>query len=141
MDLAQFIVDASAQTFKDDCIANQLEIVFLFHDKYKHLLYIIPMAAHVIIKFRTVEYKVQRNDKTTFDELIHFLLDVIGSSVAHRVNFDMEHEGYWPNDHENFGTLQITVSKKNDTVFDLSPRLEGWRQVAFDYLKHMRLIV
>lgn len=141
MDLAQYIVDVSVQSFKDDCFANQVEAVFQFHAKYKASLYVVPMANHVIIRYKALEYKINRSDKATYEELINFMLDAVEMDISNKVASDIEYNGYWPSNDEFFNSCHLAVKKKAETVFSLAPKIGNFKSVAFDYLKHLRLVV
>lgn len=102
MDLANLIVDSASETFKNECISNLVNVTITFHNRYKYVISIVPMSKHVILKYKTLEYKILRDDKSSYEEVIDYLLNAIDYDADESLNWEIEWGGYWPDHDEDY---------------------------------------
>ncbi len=140
MDLANMIADASVQIYKKECIENACIIKINMHDKYKYEIQVIPLASHVIIKYKTLEYKIAKADKDGYESIIQFLLEAIHEDVDMSVSVDIEHGGYWPDHDENYDQNFLRITKSSTSVFFTQFKQENMEKDVARYMKFLRFL-
>jgi len=137
MDLAVLISEAASQAYKKDCTEKTCDVDILFHGRYKYKISITPMSKHILIKYKTIEYKVARDDKATFEEVVSFISDIIDNDANTTLNEDIEYNGYWPDDDENYDINTITLKSQNADVFSRSFMRDKFDVIIKNSLKCM----
>lgn len=138
MDLARMIVDVSAEVYKKECKDSICSVDVCFNNRYKYSLSVIPMASHVLIEYKTIRFKVERSDKKEYDELISFLAKEIKIDRFDSLNSEIEFDGYWPDNDENFGCNSIKVSRAGEKVFFQEFEEDHFEKVLKPYLSSLR---
>ncbi len=140
MDLATLIVDSATETFKQECISNISNVTITVHNRYKYVISIIPMSKHVIIKYKTLEYKVSKDDKSSYNEIIDYLLNAIDDDVYTSLNWEIEWADYWPDHDEDYCKNSLKIERKEEMVFGVEFKRDKLKSVSKMHLKCMRLL-
>ena len=80
MDLAEMISKSAVETFKEECLSNTCDICIKLHRRYDYIVSITPMAKHILIKYKTLEYKISREDALSYNEIVEFLVNIVFKS-------------------------------------------------------------
>jgi len=134
MDLALTIVEASTETFKKECLTNTCNVDITIHDRYNYNIIIIPMEKHILIKYKTLEYRVARDDKKSYDDILNFLIEAIDDDIYTSLNLDIEYHGYWPDHDENFYINSIIIKRHDEKVFNFNFKRDKLKEVMQLYL-------
>lgn len=68
------------------------------------------MSNHILIKYKTIEYKVARNDSISYENIVNFLIEAIDVDADTSLNLDIEYTGYWP-DQDSCMRIRVYTSK------------------------------
>ena len=118
MDLARLINEVAAEHFKTDCITNQCLVHIGMHGgKYERVLCVIAMENHVLIRYKTLEYKILRSDAKAYAETVAFLLEEIQNDIILNINNEIEFDGYIPEHDEYYTQNCVLVKRNNEQVF------------------------
>lgn len=140
MDLADYIVKVAANNLKSDCMDRKCTIkVFMHGDRYLREIYVISMTNHVLLQFRSIEFKLSREDKESFNDTVDFLVNEVEDDILKAFNEDIEYDVYWPND-EMYNKNYMTVGKANDIIFSKRFDLKELKKTLSTYLKNMRFL-
>lgn len=140
MDLANLIVEAASANLKSDCIERKCVIkVFMHGDRYLREIYIVPMNNHIILQFRTLEFKLNRQEKDAFNETVEFLVNEIEDDLLKVFNEDIEYDINWPND-EMYNKNYMTVGRSNEIIFSKRFDMTKMKSTLGTYLKNMRFL-
>lgn len=90
------IAEASAKVFQKQCEENALVVEISMHSKYKYNISVIPMASNILVRYRTLEYKIPRTDAEGYDAAIEFIISAIREDVIAQVADDIENWDQWP---------------------------------------------
>lgn len=141
MDLADLIVKASAATFKAECNDKKCLVNVSMHGgRYVRELYVVPMSNHVLIAFRTMEFKLNRQDRDAFNDTVDFLVNEVEDDILKTLREDIEFHGFWPPNDEGYNVNLVTVSKADQIVFSKEFDEKKLTNVLGTYLRNMRLI-
>lgn len=140
MDLANMIVDASADKLKSECHKNTCKIVIHLHGRYNYVISITPMTAHVLLNYKTLEYKIARIDKESYNETLDFLLDAIENDCQININDDMEYGDLWPDNEEFWYSNYMQVTRHDARVFYAEFKRENMTAVVKNYMRTLRLL-
>lgn len=141
MDLAQLITEASTDAFKKECIESQCIVHIVMHgDRYERQVIVIPMAKHVLIRYKCLEYKINRQDAQGYNEIISFLLQEIASEIQKCVSIDIEFDGYSPHTHDEYTHNYVIVEKKNENIFGRIFKETQLVEVVGRYLQSLRFL-
>lgn len=140
MDLANMISDAAASQFKKECLSNTCYVTISMHNRYSYDVQVIPLTNHIILKYKTLEFKIQRQNKQEYEDSIKFLLDEIEDDVALRLSNDIEYDGNWPHHDEHHGEHYVVVKKNEQQVFYKPFGEEDFAQTVGKYLQSLRLM-
>jgi hypothetical protein len=114
MDLANLIVEASAATFKAECNDKKCLVNISMHGgRYVRDIYVVPMTNHVLIIFRTMEFKLNRQDRDAFTDTVGFLVNEVEHDMLKTIREDIEFHEYWPQNDDQYNVNQVTIAKKN----------------------------
>ncbi|KIY93267.1 hypothetical protein MNEG_14695 [Monoraphidium neglectum] len=89
------ITDASVDKFKE-CDKNLCTVSINLHDTYKYVITVMPMASHVVLSYKTLQYKVPPADDKAYGDLIDFLTKAIDGECCQALDEDIERGEYWP---------------------------------------------
>lgn len=140
MDLAMMISDAAASQFKTECLSNTCYVKIGMHNRYSYEIEVIPLTNHVILKYKTMEFKVHRQNKQEYEDAVSFLLEEIEDAVSLSLSDDIEYGGYWPDTDEFYNENFVTVTKNKEQVFNKPFREENFANTVGKYLKSLRLL-
>lgn len=140
MDLAIMISEAAASQLKNDCLTNACRITINFHNRYSYDVEVIPMTNHIILKYKTLEFKIEKSNKQEYEESVQFLIDEIEDASALDLSNDIEFGGYWPDSDEYYNENSVLVLKNGQRVFYKPFREEQFSETVGKYLKSLRLI-
>jgi hypothetical protein len=140
MDLANIIVDSAANAFKEECESKICDISLTLRGRYKYLIQIVPMNKHVLIKYKTLEYKVAKDNKEDYNSIISFLFSAINDDISMKLNDDIEYEGYWPGDDEYYHINSLEMKRINNRIFYIQFKYERFEEVFNMYLATLRNI-
>lgn len=104
MDLAHMIAESAAENFKKECESNVCEVKINAHCRYNYSIFITPMANHILVKYKTMEYKVPKDNAGAYENVVSFLAEAISDEVAMTMDHEIEFKGYWPH-HDEAGTV------------------------------------
>lgn len=134
------ISDAAATQFKTECLSNKCFVTIKMHNRYSYDVEVIPMTSHILLKYKTLEFKIQRQNKQEYEDSIQFLLDEIEDAISLSLSDDMEYGGYWPDADEFYNENFVIVKKNNEQVFYKPFREEQLKDIIGKYLKSLRLL-
>lgn len=140
MDLARMIADASYTLYKKECEKNMCSLKINMHCKYSYELNFIPLTRHILIKYKTIEYKINRSDKESYESIVDFLIKAIKEDAAQSVNNDIELESYWPESDEYYDVNSIKVLKDDTQVFYKNFSEENMEKDIKCYMNFMRFL-
>lgn len=140
MDLANMISDVAASQYKKECLSNKCHVTINMHNRYSHEIEVIPLTHHIILKYKTLEFKIQRQNKQEYENSIEFLLDELQDAVALSLSDDIEYGGYWPENDEYYNENDVVVKKNEQRVFYKPFREEHFTETVGKYLKSLRLL-
>lgn len=140
MDLALMISDAAASKFKTECLSNTCYVKINMHNRYDYDIEVIPLTNHIILKYKTLEFKIQRANKQEYEESIQFLLDEIEDAVSLSLSNDIEYGGYWPDQDEFYNENSVLVVKNGERVFYKAFFEGDFKGTISKYLKSLRLL-
>jgi hypothetical protein len=141
MDLANFIVEASAATFKAECNDKKCRVNVSMHGgRYVRDLSVIPMSNHVLIAFRTIEFKLNRQDRHSFNDTVDFLVNEVEDDILKTLREDVEIHGYWPQNDDEYNVNLVTVGRADQIVFSKEFDEKKLTNVLGTYLRNMRLV-
>ena len=140
MDLANLIVESAASHLKEECLAKQCKISISMHGNH-HIreIYVVPMANHVLIQYKTLEFKVIRQDRKAFNEVVEFLLNEIEEALKAAVTTAVG-LGIWESEYDVPDENYVDVSRGGDVVFSKAFEAENFRPVLSNYLKNLRMM-
>ena len=139
MDLATIIIDSAVNSFKDECESKTCDVNFMLRGgRYNYTIKIIPMNKHVMIKYKTLEYKVARENKDDYDSILKFLYGAIADDVNMILSDDIEFTGYWPEDDVEFSINRLEVKRLNTCVFNIQFECSRFEEVFRMYLSTLR---
>lgn len=135
------IAEASATAFKKECDENTCTVYFTMHGRYDYQLLVTPMTSHILIKYKTMEYKILRHDKEAYESTVAFLSEVISSEVDVYLNDDIEYNGYCPDHDENFNVNILKVARHGKQVFCIPAfKKEDMAETLKFYMKSLRYL-
>jgi hypothetical protein len=141
MDLAQLITDASVDAYRKECNESQCIVHIVMHgDRYEREVIVIPMAKHVLIRYKAIEYKINRQDVQGYNEIISFLLKEIEAEIQKCVNIDIEFDGYSPHMHNEYTHNYVIVERKNENVFGRIFKENQLIEVVGKYMQSLRFL-
>lgn len=140
MDIAEMIADASVKTFKNECSSNTCNVEINMHCRYKYIISIIPMATHILIRYKSLEYKIARADKDAYESTIDFLVDAISDDAGNSLSDEIEFGNYWPDHDEDFSTNTIRVVRHETQVFWNQFKEENMDKAVKRYLMTLRFL-
>lgn len=140
MDLADMIVGAAATQLKKECLSNKCVISICMHNRYIYVIEVISLTNHIILKYKSLEYKILRQNKDEYNEIVTFLVDEIVDADEIQVNEDIEFNGYWPNNDDAYHENSVTVKRNDEKVFYKPIKEVDLSDVVGKYLKSLRLI-
>ncbi len=139
MDLANIIIDSAANAFKDECEAKTCDVNFMLRGgRYNYTIKIIPMNKHIIIKYKALEYKVARDNKDDYNDILKFLFGAISDDLNMVLSDDIEFSGYWPEDDEEFAVNRLEVKRINTCIFNIQFKAGRFEEVFKMYLSTLR---
>lgn len=134
------IADASAEAFKKECTNNTCVIDINMHCRYKYQVTVTPMANHVLIKYKTMEYKIARSDKDAYYETVDFLVDAIDTDCDVSLNYDIEYDSYWPDNNEEHCINNLKVTRHGEQVFWREFKREDMQAQIKQYMRSLRFL-
>ena len=140
MDLASMIAEASVEAFKTECIRNTCSIRINLHSRYNYDVSITPMNSHILVRYKTLEYKIPRADKDSYNEVVDFLSEAIDSDCDNTVNSDIEFNGLWPDNEEFWDQNTIRVHRNDEQVFEMVFNREKLVPVLKNYMQTLRML-
>lgn len=140
MDLANMIADVSVEMFKEKCDKNICVISLNLHNRYKYEITVTPMANHVLLKYKTLEYKVPRIDKNAYEDTIDFLVHALDDDCCVSMNQDIEFNSYWPENDEDHYYCSIRMIRHGEQVFHSEFKRENMQKEVKRYMRTLRLI-
>lgn len=138
MDLASYIAEAAVDTFKKECETNTCDVIFKMHNRYSYTISVVPMAKHIIIRYKTLEYKISREDTLSYDDIVNFLVEAIEDDIEVSLNCDIEWNGYWPDHDEEYHINNIVVKRHGENVFSIDFKRDKFESVLKFHLKCLR---
>lgn len=136
MDLALTITESAAEIFRKECLTNTCYVNIIIHNRYKYNIIFVPMAKHIIIKYKTLEYKISREDNLSYKNIIDFLIEAIDDDADTSLQLDIEYD-YWPDHDENFYINSLIIKRHNNNIFNLNFKRDKFKDVMQLYLKCM----
>ena len=141
MDLARLINEVAAERFKNDCINNQCIVHIGMHGgKYERVICVISLDNHVLLRYKTLEYKIMRSDEKTYAATVAFLLEEIENDIISCVHTDIEFDGYYPDRDDYYSDNYVIVKRNNERVFYRAFRENELVQVVGKYLYSLRFM-
>lgn len=132
MDLATAIVDKAADTFRDECQEKKCVINITLRGRYAYIITIIPMNKHVVIKYKTLEYKIAKENKKDYDNILEFLYLAIKDDAELSLGDDDD-------DNEETFNINILSMKRQDTkLFYAEFKFENFGVIFKTYLETLR---
>jgi len=131
MDIASCIVDSSI---------NTCEITILLHNRYKYVISIEPTKKYILLQFKTLEYKVKREDKDTYEDILDYLLQSIDDDAKTILNWDIEWINYLPDNDINSHKNTLELKRFDESIFKIQFKRDELKPICKMHLKYLRLI-
>lgn len=142
MDLALLITEAACEQFKKDCLDHTYVLTVSKHGgRYKCDIQVVPMTNHVLLKYKSLEFKLSKHESAEYMDAIEFLMNGIDNDISYALEEDIEFNGYWPADDEYYHENFIHVKRNEDIHFRKRVADDDVIKVAMTYLKNMRFVV
>ena len=141
MDLATDIVDTAALAFKEECEEKKCEIVITLRGRYTYIIYITPMNKHVLIKYKTLEYKIAKDNKEDYDTTVDFLQLAIIDDVEMSIKDEIEYSNYCPDHDDEFKTNILSIKRRDTKLFYMHFNFECFGDILKTYLKTLRNMI
>ncbi|PNH12185.1 hypothetical protein TSOC_000910 [Tetrabaena socialis] len=113
MDLAAMIAGASADRFKQECADNVCKIDIRTGESFSFALEVVPLAQHVLVRYKAMEYRMPRADGGAWEELCAFLADAIAEAYMTSMHALARENGLWP----QYESFTLTVTRLGKEVF------------------------
>lgn len=142
MDVALMISDVAAAKYKEECKTKECQVFIKMHYRYEHTIEIVPLTNHIILRYKSIEYKVSKQNKEEFDEVVSFLVEEISDAINYQLENDIVYEGYRPDTLSKYLYEQnyVCVQKKEETIFYKRFDSDAMQEVVGKYLKGLRLL-
>ena len=96
------------------------------------------MNKHVMIKYKTLEYKIARDNKDDYNSTLQFLFNAITDDLDMILNDDIEFAGYWPEHDDEFSINRLEVKRMNTRIFNIPFESSKFEEVFRMYLSTLR---
>lgn len=119
MDLAQQIVAAARKEFEQDCNKQSCDIIVnVLYNCYNYTVRVVPLPDHLLVRHKSIVYKVPRTDRDGFEDVMGFLLQAIKDEIACRTAQDeLDVDGVDFDDFVDEHRHKVTIMRHGSTVF------------------------
>ena len=138
MDIARTITDLAADLYKSDCHNHSCKIeVSMIIGRYQTEIDFISLSQSVIIRYKTMEYKVSRSSSADFELVCKFILD----QIAHELSATLSGEDV-DNDFEHPEYNIISLKKNNDKqpIFEKNILFRNFKENVLEYMIPLRFM-
>lgn len=133
------ITETATSIYKKECQEKKYVITISMHGgKYKRDICFIPLINNIMLTYKLLELKVNRQCSQDFIETIEFLINEIEDDISNNLNDDIEYGGYWPDNDEFYNEHYIVVKRENENIFCKQFKQEHMQKVTCSYLKNLR---
>ncbi len=133
------IVDASTETYKKESLKKASTIKVCMYNRHTYELTVIPMAKHVLIQYKTLEFKIGRDDKDGYESIVQFLVNAIYSDLELSIRDNILYgEGFIYND--DFDESYLEVTRTGVSVFTTIITQKTMKEQLKTYLMPMRFL-
>ncbi len=94
----------------------------------------------MLLKYKSLEFKVPRDNKSAWDEIIGYIIESVGDDAEGELNNDIEFEGYWPGHDEDFNRCFLSVHRHEEKVFTFDFTADKLSVLLKQHLKPMRFL-
>lgn len=143
--LASQIVAASADLYKKECETKQCDLIIgIYHNTYRFTVSFTPMKDQVLIKFRTMAYRVARKDVEGFEEIVNFLLQAIQDEIREhsvRDEVDVDDQDAFDAGLGGERNHRVTIMRHSEQVWSLTfDEMEYMDDICRLYTKSLRFL-
>ncbi|KIY94608.1 hypothetical protein MNEG_13355 [Monoraphidium neglectum] len=138
--LANMIADASVEKFKEECDKNVCTVSINLHNRHEYDITVMPMAIHVVLSYKTLQYKVPRADKETYTDTIDFLAEAIDNACRGNLHADVEFDRYRPDSEESHYYCCLRVHRHGAQVFYREFERDDMQRELKRYMRTLRLL-
>jgi hypothetical protein len=145
MELAQAIVGVAAQQVRENSMAEacKLSVVIYYPDpsayeeelqEDTHIIIATPMCQHVLLQYKSLNFRLPRSDKAAWEDTVGFLFETIKNRFEAFLELtfvDAYGHSYAPGKFE----FKVQVTTKDTEV--LAVKVESWEAVETKMQKYL----
>lgn len=135
MDVARMITDVAAELYRQECENGMVKIeISMMMGRYITEIHFVPLSRNMLIRYKSMEYKVCRRDCANFEEVCNFILNQIVHDIFMCfVGEDVE-------EMENSEYNIISLTKNGEAAFQRNVTFASFKDNVMEYIMPLRFL-